>query len=102
MVEVLKDVDLILQTHALGLIQGKLVDHLDSSLLLIGLEGGLLNLTKGSLAQNVTVKLVFFHENSHILILNDKNFVLSYNIILRSDLLFLVDWSEYLKEFEQL
>ena len=94
MVKVGQDVNLVLQANALWLVQGQLVDHFDGALLTVRLHGGLLNLTEGALAQDVTVKLVFLHKDGHVLILDHEVLMLRHHVILGLDLLLLVNWSK--------
>ena len=96
MVQVGEDVNLVLQANALWLVQGQLVDHFDGALLTIRLHGGLLDLSKGALAQDVTVKLVLFHKDRHVLILDHEVLMLRHYVILGLDLLLLVNWSKNL------
>lgn len=76
MVQVLENLDFILHADTLSIIKLELVNDFDSSLLLIRLHCGLLDFSKGALAEDVVVQFVLVHKNLHILVLDDEVFVL--------------------------
>ena len=82
MVQVLEDVDFVLHSDALLIVELELVDDLDSALLSIRLESGLLDLTEGALAEDIVVQIVFLHEHARVLVLNDEVLVRSNHFLL--------------------
>ena len=81
MVQVLENLDFILHTDTLSIIKLELVNDFDSSLLLVCLNRGFLDFSKGALAEDVVVQFVLVHKNLHILILDDEVFVLGDHVL---------------------
>ena len=69
-IQVLEDVDFILHSDTLSIIELQLVNNFDCALLSVRLQSRFLYLAEGTLSEDIVVQFILGHEDFHILILS--------------------------------